>query len=54
MVQPPPGAGPVRVETETLEASRELGYRRWHQSLTVSRAGGVTYFDHGNGASTLK
>jgi arylsulfatase A-like enzyme len=45
---------PPKVETETFTASRELGYRRWMQTLTVSRVGGVTYLDQGNGEATLK
>lgn len=52
--QPPPGTESVRPETQTHEAVRDLGYRRWRQSLTVSRVGGVTYFDRGNGEGTLK
>lgn len=54
LVNPPRGAQAVPAETETFTASRDLGYRRWNQTLTVSRVGGVTYFDHGNGESTLE
>ncbi len=43
-----------KAETETFKATRELGYRRWSQFLTVSRAGGVTYLDEGNGESSLR
>ncbi len=39
---------------ETLKASRDLGFRRWQQSLTVSRVGPVVYYDEGIGESTLK
>lgn len=48
-----PGELP-KVESETLAASRDLGYRRWHQSLTVDRVGRVRYFREGNGESALK
>lgn len=47
-------SNPPKVEAETFTASRELGYRRWNQTLTVSRVGGVTYLDQGNGEATLK
>jgi arylsulfatase A-like enzyme len=46
-----PGLKPKR---ETLEASRDLGFRLWHQYLTFTRVGSVTYFDEGNGESRLK
>ncbi len=48
------GVDPPKVETETFKASRDLGYRRWRQDLVVSRVGGVTYFEQGNGEATLK
>jgi predicted AlkP superfamily pyrophosphatase or phosphodiesterase len=41
-------------EQQTVEASRDLGLRVWHQSLKVSRVGSVVYFDEGNGGSRLK
>lgn len=47
-------SAPPKTDSETFQASRELGYRRWNQSLTVSRVAGVTYFDQGNGETTLK
>ncbi|MBL9129187.1 MAG: alkaline phosphatase family protein, partial [Verrucomicrobiales bacterium] len=54
LVGPLAGAPQPKVESETFEASRPLGYRQWRQSMTVHRVGGVTYFDQGNGRSTLK
>lgn len=54
LADPAAAGGPAKVETETFETTRDLGYRRWRQSLTVSRVGGVTYFDQGNGEATLK
>lgn len=42
------------VERETLDATRDLGFRVWHQSLTFSRVGSVIYFDEGNGESRMK
>jgi arylsulfatase A-like enzyme len=45
---------PSKPEHEILEASRDLGFRRWHQFLTVSRVGAVIYYDEGNGESSLK
>lgn len=54
LVSPPAAGAPLKVESETFEAARDLGYRRWRQALTVSRVGGVTYFDEGNGGGTLK
>jgi arylsulfatase A-like enzyme len=47
-------SAPPKAERETLQASRELGFREWHQSLTVSHVGTVTYYDEGNGESRLK
>jgi predicted AlkP superfamily pyrophosphatase or phosphodiesterase len=48
------GPAPPKPERETFEASRDLALRHWHQSLTVSRVGGVVYYDEGNGESRLK
>jgi len=45
---------PLKPEHETIEASRDLGFRIWHQQLTVSRVGAVVYYDEGNGESRLK
>lgn len=45
---------PSKPEAETLEASCELGFRRWHQTLTLRRVGAVIYYDEGNGESVLK
>jgi arylsulfatase A-like enzyme len=45
---------PVKPERQTLEASRDLGFRLWHQYLTFSRVGSVVYYDEGNGESRLK
>jgi hypothetical protein len=45
---------PVRPDRQTLEASRDLGFRLWHQYLTFSRVGSVVYYDEGNGESRLK
>jgi len=47
-------AGELKPKRETLEASRDLGFRLWHQYLTFTRVGSVTYFDEGNGESRLK
>jgi hypothetical protein len=44
----------LKPQRETLEASRDLGFRLWHQYLTFTRVGSVTYFDEGNGESRLK
>lgn len=45
---------PPEPRRETLTASRDLGFREWKQSLTLSRVGEVVYHDEGNGESTLK
>lgn len=45
---------PLKLEHETVEASRDLGFRHWHQYLTLSRVGSVVYYDEGNGESKLK
>jgi hypothetical protein len=44
----------VKPEVQTLEASRDLGFRQWHQYLKLSRVGSVVYYDEGNGESRLK
>jgi hypothetical protein len=41
-------------EQKTLESTRDLGFRGWHQSLTRSQVGSVIYLDEGNGGSLLK
>ena len=43
------GAAP-QIETKTVEATRKFSKGNWRQTLTVSRAGPVTYLDEGNGA----
>ena len=48
------GPAPAKPQAETLEASRDLGFRVWHQFLRTSRVGPVIYFDEGNGGSRLK
>jgi arylsulfatase A-like enzyme len=48
------GGAPVAAEPETLEASRDLGFRLWRQYLKISRVGSVVYYDEGNGESRLK
>ena len=45
---------PPNPQSQTLEASRDLGFRSWHQYLKLSRVGSVTYYDEGNGESRLK
>jgi predicted AlkP superfamily pyrophosphatase or phosphodiesterase len=45
---------PAKPESLTLEASRDLGFRHWHQYLKLSRVGSVVYYDEGNGESRLK
>jgi len=47
-------SAPLKPERETLDASRDLGARVWHQFLRLSRVGAVVYFDEGNGESRLK
>lgn len=54
LVGPLAGGPPPKMEEETFEASRDLGYRQWKQHLTVHRVGGVTYFNRGNGETRLK
>jgi hypothetical protein len=44
---------PLKAERKTLEASRNLPLRVWHQTLTLSQVGSVTYYDEGNGESRL-
>jgi arylsulfatase A-like enzyme len=46
--------GSSKAEQETFEASRDLGFRQWHQALKTSRIGSVIYFDEGKGESRLK
>lgn len=45
---------PLKPKRETLESSRDLGFRLWRQYLTFSRVGSVTYYEEGNGESRLK
>lgn len=45
---------PAKPQRQTLDASRDLGFRVWHQSLTLTRLGPVVYFEEGDGASRLK
>ena len=45
---------PLKAVQETLEASRDLGFRVWRQHLTTSRVGSVVYYDEGNGETRLK
>jgi arylsulfatase A-like enzyme len=45
----PRRAAPSTPETKTLEASRALGWYRWHQYLKVTQVGQTVYFDEGNG-----
>jgi arylsulfatase A-like enzyme len=40
---------PPQVETEKLEAARDLGLFRWQQYLQFSTVGTTRYFDEGNG-----
>lgn len=47
-------AAPAKPERRTIEASRDLGFRLWHQSLTFSRLGPMVYFEEGDGTSRLK
>ena len=44
----------LKPEHETLDTSRDLGLRVWHQFLRLSRVGSVVYVDEGNGESRLK
>ena len=41
-------------ETKTVEATREVGLRRWHQYLKTTTYGGAFYIDEGNGESVLR
>lgn len=47
------GAQPptVQPQVETVEASRELNFRVWRQSLKFTRMGSVVYYEEGNGES---
>ena len=44
----------AKPESQTIEATRDLGFRHWHQYLKLSRVGSVVYYDEGNGESRLK
>ena len=49
------GAAPTgKPETKTLEATREVGLRRWHQYLKTTTYGGAFYVDEGNGSSEVR
>jgi len=39
-----------KVETKTIEATKEFQSGKWRQSLQISHAGSTIYFDEGNGA----
>jgi hypothetical protein len=41
------------VET-TVEASRDLGFLNWHQSLRLTQVGTAVYYEEGNGQCRLK
>ena len=43
----------VPVVLRTLEATCDVGARRWHQYLRVIEVAGVTYLDEGNGSSQV-
>ena len=45
---------PLRPERQTIDASRDLGFRFWHEYLTLTRVGSVVYFEEGDGACRLK
>jgi hypothetical protein len=47
------GSAP-KPEQKTIEASRDVGYFRWHQYLKFSTVGDSIYFDEGNGEAVLK
>jgi arylsulfatase A-like enzyme len=49
-----PELSPVQPEEQTIEASRDLGVRLWHQYLKFTRVGSAVYYDEGNGGSRLK
>ena len=42
------------IEVHNLETSCDLSNVVWHQYLHVTQFNGATYFDEGNGFSTLK
>jgi hypothetical protein len=44
----------LKVESETLKATREMGLFRWQQYLKVSKVGPTVYFDEGNGEQVAK
>ena len=47
-------APPVKAESQSFEASRDLGTRTWRQWLKISRVGSTVYFDQGLGESKVK
>lgn len=44
----------AEAETQVLEASRDLGFRTWRQTLRLIQVGSTVYFEEGNGESRLK
>jgi predicted AlkP superfamily pyrophosphatase or phosphodiesterase len=42
------------IRNESLEAKRDFGDKQWRQYLEISRVGGTTYFNQGNGALGAK
>ncbi len=44
----------AKPDTQTLEATVDVGLRRWHQYLKYTTLGNQIYFDEGNAKSTLK
>lgn len=47
------GAAPI-ARTETIKATRDLGFLRWSQYLKFTEVDGAVYFDEGNGEAVLK
>ena len=47
------GAAPM-ARTETIKATRDLGFLRWSQFLKFTEVDGAVYFDEGNGEAVLK
>ncbi len=47
------GEAVPKAVSKTLEATRDVGFLRWHQYLKFTEVGDVVYFDEGNGEADL-
>jgi hypothetical protein len=45
---------PPKPVERTIEASRVLGFLRWHQYLKFTQVGYTVYYEEGNGQARLK